>query len=47
MGNIDRVIAYRTMRAVEEGRLARPGEKPTRWQRWQAFVYRISDKLTR
>jgi hypothetical protein len=39
---IDRMIAYRTMRAVE-------GEqKPprTRWQRWQAWVNRWADRLT-
>lgn len=43
MGDIDRMMAYRTMRAVEK-QSEQPPPK-TRWQRWQAFVFRIADRV--
>lgn len=39
--NTDRLIAYRTMRAVE-GPLPEP---VSRWQRWHTAVYRLADML--
>jgi hypothetical protein len=45
--NMDTVMAYRTMRAVEqsERRTDPQAMKPeTRWQRWQAFWLRVGDK---
>lgn len=51
MSGIDRAIAYRNMRANQERlRLAREarGEDTTprtRWERWQAFLNRLADRL--
>ena len=49
---VDKLMAYRTMRAVqgyaEGGRVQAPEEpprQPSLWQRWQAAVYRLSDRL--
>ena len=45
---VDRLIAYKTMRAVQdqaERDRARGGKPPTRWQRWQDAVTRFVDKL--
>lgn len=43
------LMQYRTMRAAETlaGDRMAPREKPSLWKRWQAAVYRWSDKLLR
>lgn len=45
---VDRMMAYRTMRAVEKQREdedTREESEKSRWERWQAKVNRVGDKL--
>lgn len=48
---VDRLIAYRTMRAVQEQahqagvEAEKVRRRPSLWQRWQAGVYRWADRL--
>lgn len=47
---IDRAIAYKTMRAVQQEREEEalntlPQRRPSLWMRWKAAVYRLSDRV--
>ncbi len=43
MSGADRLIAYRTMRAVQA---QAPTERPeSLWARWQAAIYRLTNRL--
>jgi hypothetical protein len=42
---IDRLIAIRTMQAVESQVDPDPQRPPTRWERWKAAVRRLERKL--
>lgn len=48
MNSIDRLIAIRTMRAVEQASYQQePSPTPprSRWERWKALIHRIERKL--
>ena len=48
MGAMHDLMTYRTMRAVQqmaEPPAQVPQKPPSRWKRWQAAVYRFTDKL--
>jgi hypothetical protein len=49
MSGIDRAMAYRTMRAVEEANQQSNPRPPRRglWARWRAWLDRTADRLLR